>query len=118
MPTSSYFFKEEKKKPLGKRVNKKIVDLKNQIIQLKNISPTISDKITFVLIIWTLILFVVTTSTRIEIYYVLIFLSLIATKELSIPFATDHLKKRINLFIIVFLGAYLFIFVQRLSEIM
>ena len=117
-PSFVFYFKEKKKKPISKIILKKFEIFKNKIIQLKNISFTISDKVTFFIIFWTLILYIFTLSVRIEIYYILIFISLIATRELSNPIATDELKKRINLFIIVFLAAYLYIFTQRLFEVL
>ncbi len=116
-PKMIYYFKEKTKIALRKRIIQKLEDMKNQNINLKNIQFTVSDKITFVLIIWTIILFMITQSIPLEIYFILIFISLLSIKELTNTFTTNLLKKRINVFIFVFLMAYSYIITQKIIVI-
>jgi hypothetical protein len=114
-PKMIYYFKEKNKITNWKKFIQKFENFKN--IRLNNIKFTQSDKITFALIIWTIILFILTQSIPLEIYFILIFISLLSIRELTNTFTTNILKKRINVFIIVFLMAYSYIITQKIIVI-
>ena len=105
--TKNYYFQEEISK--NKIFNQKIKNLKQKFNNLKPNQLTNSEKVTFFIVIWTLLLYLITTLTQFELYYVIIFLSLIITKELTSSFTTNILKKRINIFLFVFLVFYSYI---------
>jgi hypothetical protein len=73
-----------------------------------------SDKITFILIIWIVLLFAITSNVPIEIYYVLIFLSLIIIAEFVNTIISNKLKKRINVLIFVFLVVYSYLVIKKI----
>lgn len=111
--TNKVYYFREKKMSTEERFNQKLENFKNGIIDLKEMNFSMSDKIVFGLIIWTLVLFFITATNQFEIYFVIIFLSILVTKEFTNVFTTSVLKKRMNVFIIVFIMAYLYIVTQK-----
>ena len=81
---------------------------------LKKTKLLMSEKITLVIIIWTLILFFLTNNTDVEVFFVLIFIGLLVIKLLTDEFTSIHLKNRLNIFIFVFLVVFLIIISQRI----
>lgn len=77
---------------------------------------SLNDRIAIVLISWTLLLFVLTAD--IEIYFVLIFLGVLITKELTDLYTSTHFKHRLNVFIIVFLSIYIVLIAQKIFTIL
>ncbi|MEF8848579.1 MAG: hypothetical protein V5A68_05540 [Candidatus Thermoplasmatota archaeon] len=104
------------------RIKKHIKNLprhiKKTLEKIKNIHLNISEKITIVLITWTLFLFVTTPPQETEIYFILIFIGILITKELTDTLTPKKLKKRINIFIATFLIAYIAIITQKILEIL
>lgn len=100
-------------------IPKRISDsqIKRNIDSIKKIGLLRSEKITLIIIIWTLFLFFITSGTDIELFFICIFLGILVIKELTDKFTTVHLKKRMNIFIFVFLIAYIIIIVQHIFSI-
>ncbi len=76
-----------------------------------------SEKITMVLSIWILLLIFITYTTSLEILFILMFIGTLVTKELTDEFTAPNLKKRLNIFIIIFLIAFIAIISQKIINI-
>jgi hypothetical protein len=110
-----YFFKEKTNITFRRRIIIKLKNLKTKIFYVIKTRFTISDKIAFVLIIFTLILFFLTSFRQLEVYFVIILITLLSTKELTeTVLTTDILKKRLNIFVIVFMMAYSYVIIQKI----
>lgn len=83
---------------------------------LKTINLTLNDRITIVLISWTLLLYLITAD--IEIYFVLIFLGILITKEMTDIYTTNTFKHRLNAYIIIFLFIYIILISQKIITIL
>lgn len=77
----------------------------------------ISEKIVILIIASTLLLFLITRPGNIEIFLVLLYLSLLIIKELIDEFTPSHVKKRLNIFIIIFFVIFLIIIAERIITI-
>jgi DNA-directed RNA polymerase subunit RPC12/RpoP len=75
----------------------------------------LTNRIGIVLILWTLLLFIITAD--IEIYFILIFIGILITRELTDLYTSDYFKKRLNTYIILFLFTYIFLIGQKIIEI-
>ncbi len=89
----------------------KLVKVKERIKDIP-----LSNRISIVLILWTLLLFVI--SKEIEIYFILIFIGILITRELTDLYTTNLYKKRLNAFIIIFLLTYAVLIYQKIMEIL
>jgi len=93
--------------------------IKSVIIN-RNIDPwkknniLLSEKITIIIIIWTLFLYFITKDSDIEILFVLVFLGLLVIKVLTDEFTTNQLKKKMYLFIIPFLTIFVIIIAEKI----
>lgn len=76
-----------------------------------------SEKITMVLSIWILLLIFITYTSSLEIFFILMFIGTLVTKELTDEFTAPNLKKRLNIFIIIFLIAFIAIISQKIINI-
>lgn len=76
-----------------------------------------SEKITMVLSIWILLLIFITYTASLEILFILLFIGTLVTKELTDEFTAPNLKKRLNIFIIIFLIAFIAIISQKIINI-
>jgi hypothetical protein len=76
----------------------------------------LSNRISIVLILWTLLLFVITSD--LEIYFILIFIGILITRELTDMYTTKTYKKRLNAYIIIFLFTYIILISQKIMEIL
>jgi len=76
-----------------------------------------SEKITMVLSIWMLLLIFITYTASLEILFILLFIGTLVTKELTDEFTAPNLKKRLNIFIIIFLIAFIAIISQKIINI-
>lgn len=81
---------------------------------IKKTKLLLTEKITLIIIVWTLFSFFITNDADIEIFFVLIFIGLIVVKQITDEFTTLHLKKRMTIFIIVFLIASIIIIAQKI----
>lgn len=77
-----------------------------------------SEKITLILSIWVVFLSLITSKTQIEIFFVLTFIGMLIVKELSDEYTTRNLKMRMNVFISIFLIAYIAIIAQKIINIL
>ena len=77
-----------------------------------------SEKIALILSIWVVFLFFITSETQIEILFVLTFIGMLIVKELSDEYTTRNLKMRMNVFISIFLIAYIAIIAQKIINIL
>jgi len=113
-------FSKKKKtttKPLFKRrlhtptIIKKINNVKQKIAEIP-----LSNRISIILIFWTLVLFVITAD--LEIYFILIFIGILITRELTDLYTSKTYKKRLNTYIIIFLFTYIILISQKIMEIL
>ncbi|MDG6219563.1 MAG: hypothetical protein QCI00_09015 [Candidatus Thermoplasmatota archaeon] len=105
--TSDPFFK---RKPHTHPFIKKIRSTAERIRSIP-----LSNRISIVLILWTLFLFIITA--EIEIYFILVFIGVLITRELTDLYTSDLYKKRLNAYIILFLLAYVVLIGQKIIEI-
>lgn len=87
-----------------------------KIISLKNIHLALNDRITITLISWTLLLFIITAD--IEIFFVLIFLGILITKEMTDVYTSKTFKTKLNAYIITFLIMYTALISQKIITIL
>ena len=73
-----------------------------------------SNKISIVLILWTLLLIVFITD--IEVYFALIFLGILIAREIADFHTSNMYKKRLNAYIIIFLLVYIVLISQKIIE--
>ena len=84
----------------------------------KNKSNFLSLKIAIILIVWILILFFLTGSTDVEIYFIFVFIGILIARELTDNLASKPLKHRLNVFIVIFLLAYIVIIFDKIKDIL
>lgn len=106
--TNKPYFKRRLHTPA---IIKKIQALTTKIKQIP-----LSNRISIVLILWTLLLFVITSD--LEIYFILIFIGILITRELTDMYTTKTYKKRLNAYIIIFLFTYIVLISQKIMEIL
>jgi len=94
--------------------SKFLKSLASQTQKIGNIP--LSNKISIILIIWTLILYVITAD--LEIYFILIFIGTIITRELTDRYTSNMYKKRLDAYIIIFLFTYTILISQKIIEIL
>jgi hypothetical protein len=80
----------------------------------KNIEIIMPRIIAFGIIVWILVLFSLTNKTDFGIFFICVFLGILAVKELTNRFITSQLKKRTNIFIYLFLIGTLIIITQKI----
>lgn len=90
---------------------KKLHDVKERLHDIP-----FSNRIGIVLILWTLLLYVITAD--IEIYFILIFIGILITRELTNLYTSDLYKKRLNGYIVLFLFTYIVLISQKIIEIL
>ena len=81
---------------------------------IKKTKLLLSEKITLIIIVWTLFSFFITNDSDLEIFFVLIFIGLLVIKLLTNEFTTLQFKKRLNIFIIVLLIGYIILIAQKI----
>ena len=106
--TAKPYFKRRLHTP---KIITKLVKVKERINDIP-----LSNRISIVLILWTLLLFVI--SKDIEIYFILIFIGILITRELTDLYTTNMYKKRLNAYIIIFLFTYGILIYQKIMEIL
>jgi len=99
-----------------KYIPKRIDDsqITRNIDAIKKTKLLLSEKITLIIIVWTLFSFFITNDADLEIFIVLIFIGLLVVKQITDEFTTIHFKRRMNIFIIVFLIIYIIITAQKI----
>lgn len=88
--------------------------LKNVYQRIKDVP--LSNRISIVLILWTLLLYVITAD--LEIYFILIFIGVLITRELTDLYTSNMYKKRLNAYIVIFLFTYIVLITQKIIEIL
>jgi hypothetical protein len=78
----------------------------------------ISEKIAMVLSIWVLFLVLITYTISVDIFFILVFIGALITKELTDEYTAPNLKIRVNAFIFVFLIFFLVIIAQNILRIL
>jgi len=120
--TSEYSEKETEKLPsTAKPYYKRPLHTKAFVKKIKSIYQRIKDiplsnRISIVLILWTLLLYVITAD--LEIYFILIFIGVLITRELTDLYTSNLYKKRLNAYIIIFLFTYIVLITQKIMEIL
>ena len=87
-------------------------------IFLQHNKLVVSEKITLLIITATLLLFLITNPAELEIFLVLLYLSLLIIKELIDEFTPVHVKKRLNYFIVIFFIIFVAIIAERIITIL
>jgi hypothetical protein len=100
----------ETRKP--KQINNEQSEEYSNII--KNAGPFMPEIISFSIILWTLFLFFITSQIDFVIFFICVFFGILVAKELTDGFTTIHLKKRINIFLFVFLIGTILIIAQKI----
>ena len=77
-----------------------------------------SEKITLIITIWILIVLIITGTTNIEIFFILILIGVLIIRELSDIFTSTNLKDRMNLFIYFFIIIFIVIIGQKILTIL
>ena len=77
-----------------------------------------SEKITLVLIAWIILLLFITGDENLEIFFILIFIGVLITRELTSMFATVDIKDRIDLFIYIFIIIFIVIVGKKIITIL
>ena len=85
---------------------------------LKRNKLIISEKITLLIIIATVFLFLITNPADIEIFLVLLYLCLLIIKELIDEFTPLYMKRRLNIFIMIFFVIFIIIISERIITIL
>jgi hypothetical protein len=78
----------------------------------------LSEKITFIISVWILLVLVITGDANLEIFFILIFIGVLIVRELSDIFTTEDLKGRMNLFIYVFILIFIAIVGNKIITIL
>ena len=96
----------------------KVIHFPNYKKHLKKLQIPIQERIALVLIAWTLLLFLITGPDQIEIFFILVFIGFIITRELTDTLISKPLKHRLDAFIIIFLIAYIFIISEKIINVL
>ncbi len=78
-------------------------------------SIPLSNRISIALILWALLIYVLTKD--IEVYFILIFIGILITREITDRYTSNIYKKRLNAYIIIFLFTYIVLISQKIIEI-
>ena len=78
----------------------------------------LSEKITLVIILWILLVFLITNDTDLELFFVLIFIGILIMRALTDVYITTTLKHRLNLFISLFIGVFIVIVGNKIITIL
>ena len=77
-----------------------------------------SEKITLDVAAWILIAFFITGDTDLEVFFILIFIGVLITRQLTDVFTTSNLKDRIDIFIYVFIILFVVIVGKKIINIL
>jgi hypothetical protein len=77
-----------------------------------------SEKITLVFTAWTITMLFLTGDENLEIFFVLIFIGVLITRQLTDVFAPGNLKDRMNTFIYIFLIIFIIIVGKKIITIL
>ncbi len=91
--------------------------IKTQLIDIKN-RLSIQETISILLIIWILFLFMITTTQQLDIYFILIFIGFLLTKELASNILPQKTQSHLTIYILIFLIAYIYLIIQKVLETM
>ena len=73
-----------------------------------------SEKITLFIAAWILLMLIIAEDANLDIFFILIFIGFLIANELTYHFAVNYLKKRMDIFVIFFLGIFLIIALIRI----
>lgn len=76
----------------------------------------LTNRISIVLILWTLLLYGITVN--VEIYFILIFIGVLITRELTDLYTSKTFKTRLNAYIAIFLFTYIMLISQKIMQIL
>lgn len=99
-----------------KKTANTVADKTHEFMQKNKL--VVSEKIALLIVTTTLIIFVLTKPEDVEIFVVLLYLSLLIIKELIDEFTPIRVKKRINIFIIIFFIFFIYIIAERIITIL
>ena len=110
--TISFMFITEEKIPL---INNSLKKGKKHRIQ--NINLLFSEKLALVLNILILFIFLITDTSSLELFFILIYLGLLIIKELTKDFTPIYLERKLNMFVIGFFIIFIIIIIKRVMTI-
>ena len=112
MGTISFIFITEEKILLINNSSKK--EKKHRI---QNTNLLFSEKLTFLLSILILFVFLITDTSSLELFFILIYLGLLIIKELTKDFTPTYLERKLNMFVIGFFIIFIIIIISRVMTI-
>jgi len=110
--TISFMFITEEKMPL---INNSLK--KGKKYRILNINLLFSEKLTLVLSIFILFIFLITDTSSLELFFILIYLGILIIKELAKDFTPIYLKRKLNMFVIGFFIIFIIIIINRIMAI-
>ena len=108
---SFMFITEEKILPINNSSKK---EKKHRI---QHINLLFSEKLTLVLSIFILFIFLITDTSSLELFFILIYLGLLIIKELTKDFTPTYLERKLNVFVIGFFIIFIIIIIKRVMAI-
>ncbi len=78
----------------------------------------LSEKITFIILLWIVFVLVIAGKGNLEIFFILSFIGILVIREISDVFITEDLKGRMNLFICLFVIVFIIIVGKKIMNIM
>jgi DNA-directed RNA polymerase subunit RPC12/RpoP len=85
--------------------------------RMQNINLLFSEKLVLVLNILILFIFLITDTSSLELFFILIYLGLIIIKELTKDFTPIYLERKLNMFVIGFFIIFIIIIIKRVMAI-
>jgi len=104
-------------KKQSKRKTKKKAEKTRCFEKIKNIHLQVSEKLTVIIAVWIVFLFVMTRNVDMETFFVAIFIGILVIKELSDEFTTKYQKYELNIFIFAFLLVFVLIIGKKIISI-
>ena len=77
-----------------------------------------SEKLTIIISTWTILALFLTGNENYEIFFILIFIGVLITRELTDVFSTEDLKDRMNIFIYIFIIIFIIIVGKKILTIL
>ena len=97
------------------RTKKNLMKEHIQLLPQKIRSLPLSTRISIVLILWTLLLFALISD--IELYFILVFIGILVTRELTDNHTSNTYKKRLDAYLVIFLITYIALLSQKIIDI-
>jgi hypothetical protein len=77
-----------------------------------------SEKITLFVAVWIILALFITGDADLEIFFVLILVGMLVTKEFTDRFTTVHIRHRMNVFILLFIMVFILIVGKKIISLL